>query len=125
MIYLDTHVVVWLYDGQLGKIPKKTRLLLEKNDLAISPMVELELEYLFESRRVTERAQTYTLDLQKRIGLQTCDEAFQDVIRQALAEKWTRDPFDRIITAHARMKNVPLLTADRTIRKNYSRALWG
>jgi len=37
---------------------------------------------------------------------------------------WTRDPFDRIITATAAMHNAMLLTKDEQIRQEYDRALW-
>jgi PIN domain nuclease of toxin-antitoxin system len=37
-------------------------------------------------------------------------------IERALAMSWTRDPFDRVISAHARADGVPLLTRDETIR---------
>jgi PIN domain nuclease of toxin-antitoxin system len=44
VIYLDTHVVVWLYAGDLELLPQEVRELLEGEELVISPMVELELQ---------------------------------------------------------------------------------
>ena len=38
---------------------------------------------------------------------------------------WTRDPFDRIITAQADLEKATLITKDATIRAHYSRAMWG
>ena len=46
--YLDTHLVVWLYAGQVELIPHSVREILENSNLLLSPMVDLELEYLFE-----------------------------------------------------------------------------
>jgi PIN domain nuclease of toxin-antitoxin system len=44
---------------------------------------------------------------------------------QAAADlSWTRDPFDRLISAHAIVANAPLITADETIRANLSLAIW-
>ncbi len=37
---------------------------------------------------------------------------------------WTRDPFDRIITAQASLNEALLITKDGSIRKNYARAVW-
>jgi len=37
---------------------------------------------------------------------------------------WTRDPFDRLIVAHAIKANCNLLTKDEKIRKNYAHAVW-
>jgi PIN domain nuclease of toxin-antitoxin system len=41
-----------------------------------------------------------------------------------LGHRWTRDPFDRIIVAHADVVSAPLLTKDQAIRRNYRRAFW-
>ena len=38
---------------------------------------------------------------------------------------WTRDPFDRLIAAHAIVAGAPLLTADRGILENLPLATWG
>ena len=45
-------------------------------------------------------------------------------MRQALAEKWSRDPFDRLIVAHAKAQKTPLVTRDEKIRENYRLAVW-
>jgi PIN domain nuclease of toxin-antitoxin system len=37
---------------------------------------------------------------------------------------WTRDPFDRLIAAHAIVANAPLITADAAIRENLPLATW-
>ena len=52
-IYLDTHVVVWLYSGELFLFSEKACQLIEENELLISPLVLLELQYLFEIKRIT------------------------------------------------------------------------
>ena len=41
MIYLDTHVVVWLYAGELDRISGAAKARLEEQDLLISAMVTL------------------------------------------------------------------------------------
>jgi PIN domain nuclease of toxin-antitoxin system len=58
------------------------------------------------------------------IGLRVCDMPFRKVVDQAIAESWTRDPFDRLIVANAKAAAAPLVTRDERIRDNYSRALW-
>ncbi len=39
MIYLDTHVVAWLYVGEIDRFPSRVCNLLEKEDLLVSPNV--------------------------------------------------------------------------------------
>ncbi len=42
----------------------------------------------------------------------------------SLQEKWTRDPFDRLIVSHAKLKSATLITKDPHILKNYIKAVW-
>jgi PIN domain nuclease of toxin-antitoxin system len=124
LIYLDTHVVVWLYAGLTDKFSDSARELINEQDLYISPMVRLELQYLFEIQRVTKDAQAVVNDLSTRIGLQVCSKPFNDVVVQSLAASWTRDPFDRLIVAHAALNDNLLLSKDQNVLENYSRAKW-
>jgi PIN domain nuclease of toxin-antitoxin system len=124
LIYLDTHVVVWLYAGLTDKFSESARELINEQDLYISPMVRLELQYLFEIQRVTKDPQAIVNDLSTRIGLQVCSKPFNDVVAQSLAASWTRDPFDRLIVAHAALNDNLLLSKDQNVLENYSRAKW-
>jgi len=124
MVFLDTHVVVWLYGGLLDKIPKGIHTILNSEDLFISPMVSLEMEYLFEIKRTTEPSKTVVRFLQKQINLQICQSEFSSVIDLARKQKWTRDPFDRIIVAQAALERNTLITKDSYILSNYRHAYW-
>jgi PIN domain nuclease of toxin-antitoxin system len=124
LIFLDTHVVVWLYVGNLGLFPGAVRQDLEESELLISPIVALELKYLHEIDRITIGSNVVVDELQRTIGLQISDTPFAQVVSRALLNTWTRDPFDRIITAHAALGEHRLLTKDQTIRAHYSRAYW-
>jgi PIN domain nuclease of toxin-antitoxin system len=124
LIYLDTHVVAWLYSNETELIPVFAKSLIEGNDLFISPMVLLELQYLYEVKKTKQSAETVVETLGRQIGLQLCDLAFADVARAACKETWTRDPFDRIIVAQSRLRGEPLVTKDRTIRRRYRDAVW-
>jgi PIN domain nuclease of toxin-antitoxin system len=54
VIYLDTHVVAWLYAGELGRLSQFASERIEAEDVLISPMVVLELTYLHEIERLPE-----------------------------------------------------------------------
>ena len=123
MIYLDTHVVSWLYhDRRL--IAQSTSELIETEEVRISPMVRLELEYLFEIGRIRSPSDLLITYLSEHIELVVCDLGFDTVMRKAIDEVWTRDPFDRIITAHARYQGSILVTKDGSIHENYDKAVW-
>lgn len=123
--YLDTQVVVWLAEANLAKISQKALSLVQTADLRISPMAEVELQYLHEIKRIIVTPQDILVKLNAEIGLTVCDHPFPIIAEVALGETWTRDPFDRIIVAHAKANGVaPLLTKDETIRANYPNARW-
>ena len=125
MIYADTHVVAWLYAGRADLIPSRARASLDNQPVLVSPMVALELQYLFETGRTSAPAQRVLEAMASEVGLRLCDLPFADVIDVAIRQSWTRDPFDRIIVAQAALRRAPLVSADTTIRANYNRAVWG
>jgi PIN domain nuclease of toxin-antitoxin system len=124
MIYLDTHVVVWLYGGLTDELSPAAVGAIEGNELLVSPMVRLELQYLFETGRILARPDVVLSALATDLGLATCALAFPAVIQNGLSVNWTRDPFDRIIVGQAAAGKRALLTRDQTIHKNFSRAIW-
>jgi len=124
MIFLDTHVLVWLYEGLLKKFPQSTRQKLEENDLFISPIVELELSFLYEIQRITVPSSKIIRELDARISLNVSRIDFYRVTEEAHALNWTRDPFDRLIVAHAQIFQAPFITKDKTIHKHYDKAFW-
>lgn len=125
VIYLDTHVVAWLYAQGRDAVPQRVAHLLEESDdIRISPMVRLELQYLFEIGRVGQPPLPVLDTLGSALGLTVCKAVFPAVVREAELQIWTRDPFDRIIVAQASLFDAPLVTKDATIHANYARALW-
>jgi PIN domain nuclease of toxin-antitoxin system len=124
LIYLDTHVVVWLFAGRVALFPAGARGLLETSDLYISPIVALEIEYLFEIRRISQPCSTMVESLQREVDLRVCDLPFASVIEAARKQTWTRDPFDRIVVGQAALRDAPLLTSDQSIRQHYASATW-
>jgi len=117
MIYLDTHVLVWLYEGRIEKISDRAKLLIEENDLLTSPINILELQYLHEIKRINVGAQEIITDLEVRLGLKLDDNAFIHIVEQSFSISWTSDPFDRLLVASAQLRNIgsTRFCVDRTI----------
>lgn len=125
LIYLDTHVAAWLYaSGQERLSPPARSSLAGSDDLRVSPMVRLELQYLFEIGRVSTPASTVMDALRTSLGLAVCDASFVAVAHLAEDLGWTRDPFDRLIVAHAAVHDAHLVTKDHTLHRNYSQCVW-
>lgn len=124
MIYIDTHLVVWLYGGLIDKLRDMAKSLINQEEVYISPIVRLELQYLHEIKRITLPADYVINDLSNRIGLRICQQDFNSIITQALSINWTRDPFDRLMVANASLNNNILITKDHNILNHYQYAKW-
>jgi PIN domain nuclease of toxin-antitoxin system len=122
--YLDTHVVAWLYAGEFDKLSKAATKGIHDDLPFISPIVILELQYLYDIGRARAPAPKVVETLAEDIGLAVCDLSFATVVQQALHQKWVRDPFDRLIVAQAAANDAPLITRDEKIRRHYKRAIW-
>jgi PIN domain nuclease of toxin-antitoxin system len=96
----------------------------EAGEPRISPIVELELAYLYEVGRVSEPASAPLASLRRAIDLRVSDASLEDLTKAAVGLSWTRDPFDRLLAAHALVAGVPFVTADRRILENLSLATW-
>ena len=124
MILLDTHVLVWLYGGERSRIPAAVQQRLNLEQLGLSPFVQLELAYLYEVGRVRSSAQAVIDELGTRLELVVADVAAAAVCSEAIGLTWTRDPFDRLLAAHATVMSLPLVTKDETILQHVPLAWW-
>lgn len=123
MIFLDTQSLLWLYQGNKDRFSPRVLELLTSEELLVSPMVALELSYLFEVGKIRKSARLVLQELHEEFGLNVDQVDFASVLEVAAGESWTRDPFDRIIAAHAKRKDAVLVTSDRMIRANYKNAI--
>ena len=124
MMYLDTHIILWLYEGLRDRLTPKANDYLERHELIISPMVYLEMQYLHEIKRVAPTASTMTDYLIANLGLTICNESFVQIAYAASKMDWTRDPFDRLIVANAKIREALILTKDEMIHQHYRHAIW-
>ena len=123
--YLDTHIVLWLAAGKVNRLSPKAKGLMGRSELLLSAMAFLELEYLHELGRTKFRAGDLLKKVEYELGVKLCDLPFSTIANAALDEKWTRDPFDRLIVANAKANGFAwLITADEIIPKFYPRAVW-
>lgn len=124
MILLDTHVVVWLYDDPQRLLPMHVQRRLDNEQLALSPFVSLELQYLYEVGKTAVAAKTITTELVSKLEMVVTDPPSALICQTAIELSWTRDPFDRLISAQALAAQTTLVTKDRTIRKHLPLAWW-
>ncbi len=124
--YLDTHTAVWLASNRVQKLSSAARRAIDSFDLLISPMALLELQYLYEIGRTTAPADAAYSVLHRVLAVTVCTYPFADIVLgSAVYERWTRDPFDRVIVAHARANGrAPLISADVRVQEAYDNTVW-
>ncbi len=123
-LYLDTHAAVWLYAGEVERFPPRVREFMDDAQLAISPMVLLEIQFLREAGKIHLKLDTFIRDMHSELGLKVCEAPFVAVALEASRINWTRDPFDRLIVAQSAAEEAGLITRDKVILKNYNQAVW-
>ncbi len=123
-IYLDTHTVIWLYLMEMDRFSDKVIDLLKNNYLFVSPMVKLELQYLYEIKRLNDSPEMILQSLKQSINLSICQKSWLDVVNMALTCDFTRDAFDRLIVAHAMLDNSILISKDSNLTKHYQQCVW-
>jgi PIN domain nuclease of toxin-antitoxin system len=107
-----------------ARLSPTARRLLEREKLQISAMVAMELETLFEARKLNSEPDQLLQILERDHGLTRSETRFESVIVAARTFAWTRDPFDRLIVANAMSDGMRLITADQTILANFKDAAW-
>ena len=116
---------MWLHEAKPRKLTVAAKREIERKDLRISPMVFLEFDFLYRRGRLRHSASKVYSDLQTSIGVLLCEFPFPVIAMKAVECGWTDEPFDKIIVAHAWANDAsPLITADESLLKHYSRAVW-
>jgi PIN domain nuclease of toxin-antitoxin system len=123
--YLDTQVAAWLYGGRTRRLSAEAKRQVENSNVLLSPMAFLEIQYLYDRKRINIEPVPLLAYLTATIGATLCNFPFPAIALAALTIGWTSDPFDRLIVAHAIANHeAPLITADQNILENYRNAVW-
>jgi PIN domain nuclease of toxin-antitoxin system len=107
VILLDTHAAIWIAQGH-----RRVRALQRLPRLYLSPASLLEIQFLLDAGRIrlSKGRSPAMLAGDDRWRLDEPPAAKWFVTACELS--WTRDPFDRLLAAHARLRGWKLATAD-------------
>jgi PIN domain nuclease of toxin-antitoxin system len=112
VVLLDTNALIWLEQGEA----RAQRLLATHQRVYISPASLLELQFLLDVGRI--RLRSGTLESLVNDSRWTLDDPPAAAwFSEAMTLSWTRDPFDRLLVAHARLRGWRLATADNQLVK--------
>jgi PIN domain nuclease of toxin-antitoxin system len=107
VILLDTNALIWLEQGH-----RRSRRLLQQNtELYISPASLLELQMLNEVGRI--KLSSGALDTMAQDERWVLDDPpAPEWFLRSCDLSWPRDPFDRLLVGHARLRGWKLATGD-------------
>jgi PIN domain nuclease of toxin-antitoxin system len=108
LILLDTNALLWLQGSHKRSLP----LSRWAGRLYISPANLLEIQFLLEAQRIRLRPGITLTDLAGDPRWVLDDPPAAAWFTAALELTWTRDPFDRLLTAHGQYRGWKLATGD-------------
>lgn len=112
VILLDTNAVIWI-DGNHTRV---RGLLKQRGPFFVSPATVLELQFLEEIGRIRLRSGIAGIVHDPRWTVD--DTPAIDWFVAAAEQSWTRDPFDRLIVAHAIVRRSRLASADERLLRH-------
>jgi PIN domain nuclease of toxin-antitoxin system len=114
MILLDTNAILWSLVGHRRAAPVAK----SGARLYISPVSLLEMKYLIEAGRLGEAPGRSLNDVAGDPRWHLDSPSSDRLFEAALDLDWTRDPFDRLIAAHALHRRWRLATGDSDLKAN-------
>ena len=120
-VLLDTHVLLWTLAGssRLKELPR----LKDFPSWTLSPISFLEIKFLQECGRLKLNLPEILKKLHQDDRFLIDSPSLEGVCLAALDLSWTRDPFDRLLVAHSKLRSIPLATVDQNIHLNYSEVI--
>jgi PIN domain nuclease of toxin-antitoxin system len=115
VILLDTNALIWLLRGH-----PRTKPLARAPRLYISPASVFEVQLLIEVGRGRLAPGRSVDDIAADPRWLQDEPPAGPWFARAMDLTWTRDPFDRLIVAHARLRGWKLATADAVIIEHLS-----
>ena len=107
MILLDTHAAIWLARGHTRTTPVERYA-----RIYVSPVSLLEIQFLGEVGRLKGVSMNPAIAFAAYPRWIIDEPPVSKWFLAACDFAWTRDPFDRLIAAHARVRGWKLATAD-------------
>jgi len=123
VILLDTHVVIWIAEGG-ARLSQRARAAIDaalppRGGMGICDITLAELATAYGKRRLALAVPLHTFldETEARFAIFpiTARACARSVL---LPSSYPRDPADRIIGATALVQGIPLVTADRLIRRS-------
>ena len=119
---VDTHTLVWFFNGD-KKLSKKAFTILEnKNQEIIIPTIVL-CELMYIAKKVSIDFETTLKELKIRLNCEFYPLDLE-VVEKIIEIDKVLEIHDKIIVASAKLLNASIITKDKEIQKIYSKTVW-
>lgn len=126
-ILLDTHAFLWAVMDS-DRLSDRARHLIgdPDNDLCLSAAsaYEIAVKAAKGHLRLPEDPSTYIRTRIATLGLRPLPVTVEHATEAAMLPPIHADPWDRLLIAQARLESIPILTADRLVRRYDVETIW-
>jgi len=125
-VLLDTHAVIWWFEGAPGLSKRAASTIASKDNLVlISAAVGWELAIKVNLGKFNTPSLVQGLSrFLEREGFLELPISMDQAVRAGLLPLHHRDPFDRLLVAQAQALGVPIISADRALDAYDVRRIW-
>jgi len=126
-ILLDTHAFLWAVMGSERLSARAREMMTDPaNDLLLSAAsaYEIAVKAAKGHLQLPEEPATYIRTRVATLGLRELAVTVEQVAAAAALPPIHADPWDRLLVAQARLEEIPILTADRMIRRYEVETIW-
>jgi len=123
---IDTHVIIWFYEGD-NKLPKKIRTFLEEENekiqVSMISLWEISIKISIGKLKLKENTSTIFNNCKKYWNIKN-DLTSKELQIYENLPFYHRDPFDRMLIAQAKNENMIIITKDSNFSKYNIEIMW-
>jgi PIN domain nuclease of toxin-antitoxin system len=123
---LDTHTLIWFFNGDLNLSDKARQIILDTNNqkfASIASVWELSIKISLNKLKFDGKSKGF-LDLINKNGFKLLNINQNYIFNLEQLENFHKDPFDRILTATAIFEGMKFITCDENIRQYPVECVW-
>lgn len=126
-VLVDTHAILWWLDGD-ARLSRRARRILENSEnrrlVSIASLWEIAIKIALGRLPSDDLSLRMIVDQLSEQEFEILPIGLEAVLRLEKLPAFHRDPFDRLLIAHALQEHLPLLTTDAAIEQYPIATIW-
>ena len=124
---LDTSTFLWVYLGEVEKLPRRVVKILEGEEELFFSVVsgwEIAIKYAIGKLLFKESPSKWLPDALLSMGIQHLPMSLRQALEVSQLKFHHKDPFDRLLAVQARMEGLSILSSDKVFKKYGVDLVW-